>query len=107
MSFKKICGCGWCGRRKSTLGENDNQDDQSPGKTKPSQVLHCVSKTFSRRPFLVLLVTLTVSTILSKWGVSQFGYPDFEDPYLVRNTFQWFENFLKIFKTTNFYLLGI
>jgi hypothetical protein len=97
MSFRKICGCGG---GKNTDGTNSNNwdidehqqqdhqiDENEPDNNKKrrpiSPILHCVATLFSRRPFLVLFVTLTVSIILSKLGVSQYGYPDFEDPYLV------------------------
>jgi hypothetical protein len=46
-------------------------------------LLLIVSRIFSRRPFLVLFLTLSLAGILCKFGLSAYGFPEFEDPYLV------------------------
>ncbi|XP_035704640.1 protein dispatched homolog 1 isoform X3 [Folsomia candida] len=82
---KRGCCCSSSDHNSTGNGEEDNEISSrivQDKKEKPSPALSFVAKTFSRRPFLVLFITLSVSTIVSKFGISEYGFPDFEDPYL-------------------------
>lgn len=71
------CTC----KNETVPGEED--DSQSS----PNSLLKCVARVFSKRPFVVLFLTLTFAALLTRFGISEFGFPEFEDPYLVRFIF--------------------
>lgn len=46
------------------------------------RVLKGLAIIFSRRPFIILLITVIVAFSISWIGLSEYGLPEFDDPYL-------------------------
>lgn len=67
-------------KSQSSHTESLNQEEINK---KPNPFLRGLVIAFSRRPLVVLLITILLALSGTWLGLTQYGWPEFDDPYLV------------------------
>jgi len=75
---KALC-CNSC--QSSQSGQDEAANENLHAKCNP--ILLGLAIAFSRRPLIVLLITISLAFAITWIGLSEYGLPEFDDPYLV------------------------
>lgn len=75
-NFIKCCKCG-----SQSQSSQNNLDEERENKVNP--IIKGLAIAFSRRPLVVLLITVLIAFTITWIGLSEYGLPEFDDPYLV------------------------
>lgn len=98
--FLGICNCFRCSKNESShrVSENvrvlDTEEGNPPEMDHPL-ILRGLALAFSRRPLVVLMLTVVIAFSITWIALSEYGLPEFDDPYLVRFFAKW--SFMEVF----------